>query len=211
MKIEYKMIDWQLRVPGRIFKMFMKSSSEADFRQLRKKSDNMRGKKVKGLNCSEEWITSRKDGTVLRICIYRPLVSLGNAAGILWMHGGGYAMGVPESSIGLISKLIAESGCVVVAPDYSKEYRFSSIEGSKLSDFQVSKDSFSATIEKRGIRLTLKVKQTNPVDLVSPERGEMKSYIKESLEGSLELTLKIINQPVVNLTSQRASIDIHFH
>ena len=102
-------------------------------------------------------------------------------------------------------------GFFLVLHHNSKEYRFSSIEGSKLSDFQVSKDSFSATIEKRGIRLTLKVKQTNPVDLVSPERGEMKSYIKESLEGSLELTLKIINQPVVNLTSQRASIDIHFH
>lgn len=118
MKIENKMIDWQLRVPGRIFRMFMKFSSEADFRKLQKKSDNMRGKKFKGLNCSEECIIRRKEGTSLRICIYRPLVSLGDAAGILWMHGGGYAMGVPESSIGLIRKLIAESSCVVVAPDY---------------------------------------------------------------------------------------------
>ena len=118
MKIEHKMIDKQLRIPGRIFKMIMKSSSEANFRQLRKKSDNLGGKKVKGLNCSEKWITRRQDGTGLRICIYRSLVSSEGAAGILWMHGGGYAMGVPESSLGLIRKLIAESGCVVVAPDY---------------------------------------------------------------------------------------------
>ena len=54
MKIEHKMIDKQLRIPGRIFKMIMKSSSEANFRQLRKKSDNLGGKKVKGLNCSEK-------------------------------------------------------------------------------------------------------------------------------------------------------------
>lgn len=118
MKIETKMIDRQLRIPGRIFKMIMKPPSEAEFRQLRKKSNNLRGKKVKGLKCSEEWITRRQDGTGLRICIYRPLVSSDYAAGVLWMHGGGYAIGVPESSIGLIRKLIAESGCVVVAPDY---------------------------------------------------------------------------------------------
>ena len=118
MKIEHKMIDKQLRIPGRISKIFIKLSSKTDFIRLRMMLDKMRGKKVKGLNCSEEWITRRKDGTGLRICIYRPLVSSGAAAGILWMHGGGYAMGVPESSIGLIRKFIAESGCVVVAPDY---------------------------------------------------------------------------------------------
>ena len=118
MKIETKMIDRQLRIPGRIFKMVMKSSCEADFRKLRKKSEHLRGKKIKELQCSEKWITRRKDGSSLRICIYRPLVSSAGVAGVLWMHGGGYAMGVPESSIGLIRRFIAESGCVVVAPDY---------------------------------------------------------------------------------------------
>jgi hypothetical protein len=91
-----------------------------------------------------------------------------------------------------------------------KEYRFSSIEGSKLTDFNVSKDSFTATIKKRGIRLTLKAKQSNPVALSSPEYGEMKSQIKESLDGTLEIILEIKNQSVVTLSSQRASIDIHF-
>jgi acetyl esterase/lipase len=78
----------------------------------------MRGKKARGLRCTEEWIPRRQDGTNLRICIYRPLVSSAGAAGILWMHGGGYAIGLPESSIGIIRRFIAESGCVVVAPDY---------------------------------------------------------------------------------------------
>ena len=72
------------------------------------------------------------------------------------------------------------------------------------------KDSFEVIIQKREMRLTLKAKQKNPVALVSPERGEMKSYIKESLEGCLELTLEIKNQPMVTLTSERASIDVHF-
>jgi hypothetical protein len=89
------------------------------------------------------------------------------------------------------------------------EYRFTSIEGSRLTDFNVSKDSFTATIEKNDIRLMLKAKQSNPIALISPKHGEMKSYIKESLDGTLELTLEIKKQIAATLSSQRASIDIH--
>ena len=91
-----------------------------------------------------------------------------------------------------------------------KEHRFTSIEGSKLTDFRVSEGSFTATIQKWGTRLNIKARQLNPVALVSPKHGEMKSHIKESLDGILELTLEIKNQPNLTLSSQRASIDIHF-
>ena len=118
MKIERKMIDKQLRIPGMISKMILRSPSEAKFRKLRKQSNRLRGKKVKGLQCSEVWIPRSQDGANLRLCIYKPLVPLADATGILWMHGGGYAIGVPEASAGIIARFIAESGCVVVAPDY---------------------------------------------------------------------------------------------
>ena len=101
-----------------IFKMIMKSPNEAKFRQLRLMSDHMRGRKTRGLQFHEEWIPRSQEATSLRLCIYKPLVSSAGSAGILWLHGGGYAIGVPESSIGIIKKLIAESGCTVVAPDY---------------------------------------------------------------------------------------------
>jgi len=101
-------------------------------------------------------------------------------------------------------------GFFLVLHHEGKEHRFTSIEGSKLSEFHVTKDSFFATIEKKGVRLELKARQRNPVSLVSPIQGEMKSYIKESLEGTLELTLEIKNQLVATLFSERASIDVHF-
>lgn len=101
-------------------------------------------------------------------------------------------------------------GFFLVLHNDGKEYRFSSIEGSKLIHFYASVDSFTATIKKRDILITLKAKQFNPVLLVSPEYGEMKSHIKESLEGTLEIVLETKNQDVVNLSSQRASIDIHW-
>jgi acetyl esterase/lipase len=118
MKIEKKQIDKQLRIPGMIFKMIMKSPDEAKFRQMRKSSDRLRGRKVKGLKCSEEWIPRKQNGSSLRICVYKPIELSPGAAGILWMHGGGYAIGVPEASTGIIKKFIEESGCVVIAPDY---------------------------------------------------------------------------------------------
>jgi acetyl esterase/lipase len=39
--------------------------------------------------------------------------------GILWIHGGGYAIGVPEQDEGFIQRFIDESGAVVIAPDYT--------------------------------------------------------------------------------------------
>ena len=118
MKIERKMIDKQLRIPGMIAKIILRSPSEAKFRNLRKLSNHLRRKKVKGLQCSEVWIPRSQDGSNLRLCIYKPLIPSSGNPGILWMHGGGYAIGVPESSAGIISKFIAESGCVVVAQEY---------------------------------------------------------------------------------------------
>ena len=101
-------------------------------------------------------------------------------------------------------------GFFLVLHHDGKEYRFSSIEGSRLRDFQVSDDSFSVTIEKKDIRLKLKAKQSNPVALTSPKQGEMNSRIKESLDGTFELTLEMNKQMMIALSSQRASIDVHY-
>lgn len=122
MKITTKMIDKQLRIPAKIINMIIKSPSESKFRRLQKNSIKLRGKRFKGLDCSEKWITRSKDNTPMRICIYKPLINSIEAPGVLWMHGGGYAIGVPETSIGLIKKLIDESGCVIVAPDYRSSF-----------------------------------------------------------------------------------------
>ncbi|ETA80154.1 tocopherol cyclase family protein [Youngiibacter fragilis] len=101
-------------------------------------------------------------------------------------------------------------GFFLVLHHDGKEYRFTSIEGSKLADFNVSNDSFRATVEKKGIRITLKAKQTNPIFLASPVHGEMKSHIKESLDGTLELVLVISGETIISLSTHRASIDVHF-
>ncbi len=101
-------------------------------------------------------------------------------------------------------------GFFLVLHHEGEEYRFSSIEGSKILDFDVSEDAFSVTIQKRGIRLTLQAEQFNPVSLASPAHGEMSSRIKESLDGKIELELERDERMIVHFSSQRASIDVHF-
>lgn len=73
---------------------------------------------TEGLQCIEKWIPRKKDESNLRICIYKSVNSKKDAPGILWIHGGGYVMGNPEQSIATYKRLIDESNCVIVAPDY---------------------------------------------------------------------------------------------
>ncbi|MBR3770684.1 MAG: alpha/beta hydrolase [Clostridium sp.] len=71
----------------------------------------------KDLAYEQRWIR-RKDGSKLRICIYRPSETKTDVPGLLWIHGGGYAIGAPELDEVFIQKFIEKSHCVVVTPDY---------------------------------------------------------------------------------------------
>jgi acetyl esterase/lipase len=114
-----EMIDRELRAAGRVANLIVGSPSEARFRRsLRVIAKPMRSSNAKGLWCSEEWIPRAKDRSGLRVRIYGPLSPKEGVPGVLWMHGGGYAFGLPEMSTGAIRRLILESRCVVVAPDY---------------------------------------------------------------------------------------------
>ena len=60
----------------------------------------------------------REDGTKLRVCVYSPKGETDNLPGLLWIHGGGYAIGIPEQDLSFIKCFIEASPCVIVAPDY---------------------------------------------------------------------------------------------
>ncbi len=72
---------------------------------------------TKDVNYEQKYIL-RDDGTELRICIYTPEEAQENVPGLLWIHGGGYALGAPEQDFSFIEMFVKASGCVVVAPDY---------------------------------------------------------------------------------------------
>lgn len=61
----------------------------------------------------------RKDGTKLRMCIYKPKEMHENMPIILWMHGGGYGAGLPEQDAMWYRDFLSVAPCVIVAPDYT--------------------------------------------------------------------------------------------
>lgn len=93
----------------------------------------------------------------------------------------------------------------------NKEYRFSTIEGSKLVSFENDDKSFKAVIKKKNLELEIYSRQYNPVDLRSPNQGQMRNLIKESLDGEMKVILKDKNKVIKEFSSNRASIDIHFN
>ncbi|MGM0215239.1 alpha/beta hydrolase [Enterococcus sp. AZ109] len=68
----------------------------------------------------EERFIPRTDGSQLRLCIYRSKEPTKNTPGILWLHGGGYSMGIPEMDERTYEALMATRPCTIVAPDYRR-------------------------------------------------------------------------------------------
>jgi acetyl esterase/lipase len=67
----------------------------------------------------EQVFAARPDGSVLRLCVYSPLSPKTDVPGLLWIHGGGYGLGVPEQDEVFIRRFVEASDCVVVSPDYT--------------------------------------------------------------------------------------------
>lgn len=66
------------------------------------------------------------DGPPVPVRLYEPLEAPGPAATLMWLHGGAFANGFAELDDDLCGRLAADSGFVVVSPDYrlSPEHPF---------------------------------------------------------------------------------------
>lgn len=116
MKVNYKTIDKELKLIGAMTNLIMKKAGKKNF-ELQYKVRKFQTRPPKGLYAYNVWI-ERENGTKMRLRIYKPLLRTKKGPAILWLHGGGYATGVPELNSRLCKRLIEESGAVIVAPDY---------------------------------------------------------------------------------------------
>jgi len=117
MKVKLKQMNPDLKVTGAVVRMILPCFTKKTFRFCRKLTKVMIGRCKSDL-CYEQVEISREDGSNLRLCVYSPREVKKNVPGLLWMHGGGYGLGVPEQDEAYIDRFIQASGCVVVAPDY---------------------------------------------------------------------------------------------
>ncbi len=119
MKIKRFMIDRELRAAGACYKLLNYTFTEPGMRFMNRLMTKHRLIRIKSktLEVTEEQIP-RRDGTGMRVLIFRPLGLKDSAPGVLWLHGGGYAIGAPEAAVWKAEGLTEACDCVVVAPAY---------------------------------------------------------------------------------------------
>ena len=121
MRVRHDEIDPELRTAGRLFGLFFRPA-EWFFRLARRLTGRAAGQDVDGLACGEHRVPSLDPGVEVRVRTYGSKARAADARvpGVLFLHGGGYAIGVPEMNGALYETLIGLRDCVVVAPDYRK-------------------------------------------------------------------------------------------
>jgi acetyl esterase/lipase len=79
----------------------------------------LKGKKLKGVHNDERHLpSSSTEGHQIRVRIFRPANATGKLPALLYLHGGGYMMGIPESALPFIQELLQRRDLVIVAPAY---------------------------------------------------------------------------------------------
>ena len=122
LKVTHKMIAKDMRMKAVLLRLLIRLNNKKKFQRYQ----NLLRKRLVGkhsedpLISTEEKYISCSDGHKIRICIYRPknFSSQSQATGLLWLHGGGYALGVPELEVPTIEQFIHASDTVVISPDY---------------------------------------------------------------------------------------------
>lgn len=69
-----------------------------------------------------QYIT-RKDGSKLRVLVCKSRKKRKTnqpVTGLLWMHGGGYAIGLPEQDFLFANQFCKDGSCVAILPDYTR-------------------------------------------------------------------------------------------
>ena len=122
MRVTLSMIDPELRTIGFAARLLMRPSVMIS-RMALGLGRRAQGRNVPGLDCSERHVPGLDGDPTVRVRIYRPEnPPAGLLPGVLFLHGGGYALGNPEGFGDVYRQLIEARPCVIVAPDYRKSF-----------------------------------------------------------------------------------------
>ena len=117
-KVRNSDIRSELRPSAQLLKLTYTAASETAFEKFdRQCIKKYRGKWKSRNTVAEEKAIVRSDGSILRILVVRcEDGEEENATGLLWLHDGGYAYGVPEQESLLVDMFCGDGSCVAVCP-----------------------------------------------------------------------------------------------
>ena len=79
----------------------------------------LKGQKIKGVTCEEHYLPSTSDpGHRIRVRVYRPEKAKGRIPAMLYLHGGGYMVGVPEQAASFYKGILERREVAIIAPAY---------------------------------------------------------------------------------------------
>ncbi|WP_010490201.1 alpha/beta hydrolase [Lacticaseibacillus zeae] len=110
----------EIKTIGRIIRRLPPFHNPQNFYRANWLTDHfVKGHFPKDLNVKQVFI-QRPDNSKMRILIVSPVSPKPLATGVLWLHGGGYAVGLPETDLHYARKIQNISNSVVVMPDYRR-------------------------------------------------------------------------------------------
>ncbi|MBR3839699.1 MAG: alpha/beta hydrolase [Erysipelotrichales bacterium] len=116
MKVTHNMLAKDLRIMGEVYRIVMSA-----FPHLKKGSNPLK-KKTRGntdtTKSTYQVYITREDGSELRLLVHKPKNYKGGKPGVLWIHGGGFATGMPEMIYMSMARVLLKE-CVVVTPEYT--------------------------------------------------------------------------------------------
>lgn len=118
----YPQFDKEIRTPGRVIAFFFRPNQTC-FRLFNWLSKGSVGREMKGAVSETVWIPRSQDEGTIRTRIFRPKGSEAKALPlVLYFHGGGYAVGLPEGPflLDILRGLMEARPCIIVAPDYRR-------------------------------------------------------------------------------------------
>jgi len=120
-RVSLQSIDPELRLAGLAAAVLFRPSAWF-FRLVRRLDRRTHGADIPGLECEQRFVDSLDAGTRVRVRVYRSgrRSERSGLPGVLFLHGGGYAIGSPEQFAPVYRMLLETRDCVVVAPDYRK-------------------------------------------------------------------------------------------
>ena len=121
-KVRTSDIRSELRPVAQLLKLTYTASNEAAFAKYDRQCIRKYRGKWKSINTiAEEKAIVRDNGSILRILVVRSEdKETEQATGLLWLHDGGFAYGVPEQESILVDLLCGDGSCIAVLPDYTK-------------------------------------------------------------------------------------------
>lgn len=115
-----KQIDPFLRPLGILLRRSAAMDEETLMKLNRAQAKLMKGRWASLRTVMHEHYVRRPDGSWLRLCVVRKKGSRKtDCTGLLWIHGGGYAIGLPEQDVSFADLFCGDGSCVAVLPDYT--------------------------------------------------------------------------------------------